>query len=160
MQTRLHISTLTSIRRGRMTLFNEIAQQQIRKRTTQAVLLTLLTVILSWFGVLPVLLACGEPPLNENGMTLRDVTQGSLLFKTHERGRYRPAPMLKTDVSISVTGIMARTTVTQEFTNPGRDKDDWAEGIYVFPLPDSAAVDHLRMKIGDRIIDGRNQGTR
>ena len=137
-----------------MTLLNEIAQQEIRKRTTQVVLLTLLTVILSWSGALPVPFACGEPPLNENGMTLRDVTQGSLLFKTHERGRYLPAPLLKTDVNISITGIIARTTLTQEFVNPSRVKDDWAEGIYVFPLPDSAAVDHLRMKVGDRMITG------
>ena len=137
-----------------MTLLNEIAQQQIRKRTTQVVLLTLLTVILSWSGALPVPFASGEPPLNENGMTLRDVTQGSLLFKTHERGRYLPAPLLKTDVNISITGIIARTTLTQEFVNPSRVKDDWAEGIYVFPLPDSAAVDHLRMKVGDRMITG------
>jgi len=56
---------------------------------------------------------------------------------------------------MSVTGIIARTTVSQEFTNPGRDKDDWAEGIYVFPLPETAAVDHLRMKIGERIIEGQ-----
>ncbi|HEY7532898.1 MAG TPA: marine proteobacterial sortase target protein, partial [Nitrospiraceae bacterium] len=34
-------------------------------------------------------------------------------------------------------------------------KDDWAEGIYVFPLPDTAAVDHLRMKVGERIIEGQ-----
>ena len=41
-----------------MTLLNEIAQQEIRKRTTQVVLLTLLTVILSWSGALPVPFAC------------------------------------------------------------------------------------------------------
>ena len=137
-----------------MTLLNETAQQQLLKRTRRVALLTLLTVFLSWSGALPVLFACGEPPVNENGMTLRDVTQGSLLFKTHEAGRYVPAPLLKTDVSISITGIIARTTLTQEFVNPSRVTDDWAEGIYVFPLPDTAAVDHLRMKVGDRTITG------
>jgi len=40
---------------------------------------------------------------------------------------------LKTDVQITVTGIIARTTLRQEFVNPSRVKDDWAEGIYVFP---------------------------
>src|SRR6266566_3742243 len=29
-----------------------------------------------------------------------------------------------------------------------------AEGIYVFPLPEDAAVDHLRMQVGDRVIEG------
>lgn len=28
------------------------------------------------------------------------------------------------------------------------------EGIYVFPLRETAAVDHLRMKVGERIIEG------
>ena len=62
--------------------------------------------------------------------------------------------MLKTDVQIAVTGIIARTTLKQEFVNPSREKDNWAEGIYVFPLPETAAVDHLRMKVGDRTIVG------
>ncbi|WP_455370560.1 marine proteobacterial sortase target protein, partial [Petrachloros mirabilis] len=84
----------------------------------------------------------------------KDVTQGSLLFKTSQAGQYRPAPMLKTDVKISVTGIIARTILTQEFVNPSREKDDWVEGVYVFPLPDTAAVDHLRMKVGERTIVG------
>jgi len=116
--------------------------------------LTLLMTLLSWSGALPVLLACGEEPPVEAGMTLKDVTQGSLLFKTNEAGRYIPAPMLKTDVKIAVTGTIARTVLKQEFMNPRRAKDDWAEGIYVFPLPETAAVDHLRMTVGERTIAG------
>ena len=42
--------------------------------------------------------------------------------------------------------------MTQKFLNPS---DAWVEGIYVFPLPDTAAVDQLKMKIGDRIIEGK-----
>ena len=88
-------------------------------------------------------------------MGIKDVREGTLLFRTTQPGRFTPAPMLKTDVHISVTGIIARATVSQEFMNPSREKDDWAEGIYVFPLPETAAVDHLRMKIGERIIEGQ-----
>jgi hypothetical protein len=51
--------------------------------------------------------------------------------------------------------MIARATVKQEFINPGRTQQDWAEGIYVFPLPETAAVDHLRMRIGERIIEGQ-----
>lgn len=118
---------------------------------------------MTWAGRPPMLFACGEPPSGRHGwdngwsdttMTLKDVTQGSLLFKTHEMGRYIPAPLLKTDVKFSVTGIVARAVLRQEFVNPSRVKDDWAEGIYVFPLPDTAAVDHLRMTVGDRTIVG------
>jgi len=88
-------------------------------------------------------------------MGINEVTEGTLLFKTNQQGRYLPAPLLKTDVQIAVTGIIARATVRQEFTNPSQRKGDWLEGVYVFPLPDTAAVDHLRMIIGERIIEGQ-----
>ncbi|OAI46625.1 hypothetical protein AYO43_05915 [Nitrospira sp. SCGC AG-212-E16] len=87
-------------------------------------------------------------------MGINDVTEGTLLFKTNQLGRYTPAPILKTDVQIAVTGIIARATVRQEFTNPSEKKGDWLEGVYVFPLPETAAVDHLRMHVGERIIEG------
>ena len=64
----------------------------------------------------------------------------------------REAPLLETDVAIEVAGLIARTRVTQRFTNPTRD---WVEGIYVFPLPEGAAVDTLTMRIGERVIAGR-----
>ena len=88
-------------------------------------------------------------------MGINDVTEGTLLFKTNQSGRYTTAPILKTDVQIAVTGIIARATVRQEFTNPSQKKGDWLEGVYVFPLPETAAVDHLRMKVGERIIEGQ-----
>jgi len=64
------------------------------------------------------------------------------------------APRLRTDVSIKVTGMLARVRVQQRFTNPG---DSWVEGIYVFPLPENAAVDRLRMLYDERLIEGEIQ---
>jgi len=87
-------------------------------------------------------------------MALNEVTEGALLFKTHQTGRYIPAPVLKTDVQITATGIITRTRVTQEFTNPGTTPKDWFEDLYVFPLPDTATVDHLRMTVGECTIVG------
>jgi len=117
------------------------------------------------------LLACGvgsppadahstdSPPRLSTGvvptMGINEVTEGSLLFRTEQAGRFTPAPVLKTDVRIAVTGSIARATVRQEFTNPSHRKGDWLEGLYVFPLPETAAVDHLRMRIGERIIEGQ-----
>jgi len=110
------------------------------------------------FGGLPALLACGEEPRSSDAdsslIGLKDVTQGSLLFKTGQSGRYLPAPILHTDVRLTVTGTIVRATLKQEFVNPSRGKDDWAEGLYVFPLPETAAVDHLRMTVGERTIEG------
>jgi Ca-activated chloride channel family protein len=88
-------------------------------------------------------------------MAIGDVTTGTLLFRTSEPGKFVPAPTLNSDVHITVIGIIARATLKQEFINPGRGEDGWVEGIYVFPLPETAAVDHLRMRIGERIIEGQ-----
>lgn len=119
----------------------------------------LLTLLILLSGGLSTLLACGEEPAPSEAsphlVGLKDVTQGSLLFKTAESGRFVPAPVLHTDVQITVTGIIVRAKLKQEFINPAHGKDDWAEGIYVFPLPDTAAVDHLHMKVGERTIDGQ-----
>ncbi|HEX4886177.1 MAG TPA: VIT domain-containing protein, partial [Casimicrobiaceae bacterium] len=62
------------------------------------------------------------------------------------------APLLATNVEIDVSGIVARTRVTQRFVNPG---SAWREGVYVFPLPESAAVDHLDLRFGARRIVGQ-----
>ena len=107
-------------------------------------------------GSLSLAPACGnELEQPDRTISLSEVKGGRLLFKTNQPGRFLPAPTLKTDVRISVTGLIARATVSQEFLNPSLDPDAWAEGIYVFPLPETAAVDHLRMKIGERIIEGQ-----
>ncbi len=99
----------------------------------------------------PATLSTGAVPT----MGINEVTEGTLLFRTDQAARFTPAPVLKTDVQIAVTGMIARATVRQEFTNPSTIKGDWLEGIYVFPLPETAAVDHLRMRVGERIIEGQ-----
>jgi Ca-activated chloride channel homolog len=65
-----------------------------------------------------------------------------------------PAPVLGATVEVKVTGIIARTKVTQIFKNIS---NDWVEGIYIFPLSADAAVDTLRMKVGNRTILGAIQ---
>jgi len=64
------------------------------------------------------------------------------------------APQLQTDVVIQVTGMLARVRVEQRFRNPGAA---WAEGIYVFPLAEDAAVDRLRLRYAGRLIEGEIQ---
>ena len=79
-----------------------------------------------------------------------NVKHGTLLFRN--AGDFSMAPTVKTIVDFSVTGMIVRATVKQYFRNPDAT---WKEGIYVFPLPEDAAVDHLRMHIGQRIIEGQ-----
>jgi Ca-activated chloride channel family protein len=78
------------------------------------------------------------------------VKQGSLLFIVSD-GDYSEAPRLHTDVNMVVNGMIARVTVKQRFEN---STTVWQEGIYVFPLPENAAVDHLTMQVGERMIEG------
>ena len=77
--------------------------------------------------------------------------QGTLMLQD-AAGNHEAAPQLFTDVHMSVSGMIARVQVKQRFVNPTAD---WREGVYTFPLPENAAVDHLRMHIGERVIEGR-----
>jgi Ca-activated chloride channel family protein len=87
-------------------------------------------------------------------MTIGEARSGNLLLKAVEEGRYVPAPLVGADVDITVSGPTARSRVTQHFYNP---TDGWIEGVYVFPMPENAAVDTLRMVVGGRVIIGEIQ---
>ena len=83
--------------------------------------------------------------------TLREVADAALLLKTGQPGIYGMAPPLHSEVQIRVAGPVVRTRVQQTFSNPtGR----CLEGLYVFPLPESSAVDTLRMTVGARVVVG------
>ena len=79
-----------------------------------------------------------------------EATQGTLLLRAHG-GDEIAAPLLATDVTFRVSGPVARARVVQSFRNPHRA---WYEGIYVFPLPENAAVDRLRLRIAERVVEG------
>jgi Ca-activated chloride channel family protein len=84
----------------------------------------------------------------------RRVTAGVLLWRAEGGGALVASPALDTHVDLRVTGLVARATVRQEFINPATT---WAEGVYVFPLPEDAAVDRLRMRVGDRRVGRRSR---
>ena len=70
----------------------------------------------------------------------------------------RRSPRVRTGVRMRVTGPIARVAVTQEFLNPTAE---WLEGVYVFPLPEGAAVDACgsRSAAGDRGTDPGARGS-
>ena len=109
----------------------------------------MLTKGLGGLRVIAVLVLAAPIATTANGMSPDEVQTGSLLLRM-EQG-YATATLLDTDVDIAVNGLVARVSVMQEFKNDG---SEWVEGIYVFPLPDKAAVDHMRLYIGDRFIEG------
>lgn len=80
-----------------------------------------------------------------------EVSSGSLLLQSSTPGRYVEAPLVAADVKMDIAGPIIRTKLTQRFTNP---TDKWVEGVYAFPLPEGAAVDTLKIVIGDKFIEG------
>ena len=83
------------------------------------------------------------------GVTPGAMQTGSLLLRMQDG--YSVSTLLNTEVDMQINGLVARVSVRQEFRNEGKS---WAEGVYVFPLPDKAAIDQLRLHIGDRFIEG------
>jgi Ca-activated chloride channel family protein len=86
------------------------------------------------------------------GAALPDEVRGPVLLVRDAQGSFTPVPALATDVELRIAGIVARATVTQTFRNP---TDRWLEAVYVFPLPEGAAVDHLTLAVGDRVLEGQ-----
>ncbi|WP_341646942.1 marine proteobacterial sortase target protein [Thauera sp. SDU_THAU2] len=79
-----------------------------------------------------------------------DTGQGTLIIRLPD-GNGVALPALDTEVAIRVNGPLARTRVVQTFHNAS---DGWQEGEYLFPLPENAAVDRLRMVIGEHVVEG------
>ncbi len=73
------------------------------------------------------------------------------LFVPSKDGKKQVFPLKHTEVNAKIAGNVSRVEVTQTFENPFSNP---LEAIYVFPLPDEAAVDDMEIKIGDRIIKG------
>jgi Ca-activated chloride channel homolog len=111
------------------------------------------TSVLSLAVLLSALFAAG--PALAGIVKLNDVGHGSLLLRDSAQSdpnAYVEAPLLETDIDVTVTGLVVRAQVRQRFKNP---TPGFVEGTYVFPLSDTAAVDSLRVIVGSRIIEGR-----
>ncbi len=77
--------------------------------------------------------------------------QGSLAIVDKDGKAAGLCPLKHTDVQAEVSGFLARVTVTQEFWNPSDEK---IEAVYVFPLPQGAAVDDMTLQVGNRNVRG------
>ena len=58
-------------------------------------------------------------------------------------------PLIRTSVDADIAGRVTSVTVTQRFHN---DSARPIEAVYVFPLPNRAAVDDMEMHVGARVI--------
>ncbi len=94
----------------------------------------------------------GEGPARLRQVSLhgRKVAFGSAVLEgAVGDGEPRPFVLRHTDVDAQVSGFVSSVTVTQEFENPFSEP---VEAVYVFPLPDDAAVDEMTLVAGDRVI--------
>ena len=80
----------------------------------------------------------------------QDLAPGGL-FPADPKLAATPFVLEHTDVRARVAGNVARVDVTQRFKNPFKHP---LEAVYVFPLPDEAAVDDMEIRIGKRVIKG------
>jgi Ca-activated chloride channel homolog len=75
--------------------------------------------------------------------------EGSLLFRSPISGRYESVPLVHTDATFDVRGLVAAATVTQQYVNSSTTP---IEAVYIFPLPHDAAVYDMEIRIGNRVI--------
>jgi Ca-activated chloride channel family protein len=93
------------------------------------------------------------------------VAQGELLVAEKDRERLDtvgdgaeavPPPadrfiLRETRVEVEISGVLARVGLEQVFQNPYAER---LEALYVFPLPEDAAVDGYAFRIGEMVIEG------
>ena len=79
-------------------------------------------------------------------------TQGVLRVVDSSGKPKAVCPLKHTDVKAQISGFLSRVAVTQEFENPFPEK---IEAVYMFPLPQNAAVDDMTMTVGDRTVRGK-----
>ena len=103
-------------------------------------------------GLLLTAASVALPATASAGGAAPEVTSGTFLMRRTTGEPWAEAPTLATEVSFRVAGVVARASVRQRFRNA---TDGWVEGVYVFPLPETAAVDHLLMRAGERTIEGQ-----
>ena len=72
-------------------------------------------------------------------------------LRAERDGKKLPFPLEHTEVAAKVAGYIATVRVTQKYRNPFDTK---IEAVYVFPLPENAAVSDFVMTIGERRIRG------
>lgn len=99
--------------------------------------------------VLAALLPVATFAAPELGFDTDSAGTGSLFLRMPSG--YGAATRIDSEVELDVSGLVVRATLRQVFRNEG---DEWVEGLYVFPLPESAAVHRLRLAVGERVIEG------
>ncbi|MEG4486737.1 VIT domain-containing protein [Microcoleus sp. D2_18a_B4] len=103
----------------------------------------------NYSSVSPKILASNDVNCNGGRSPETRCPVGGLFVKTPNTTSEQVFPLKQTEVKAKIAGNISRVEVVQKFENPFPES---IEAVYVFPLPDEAAVDDMEIKIGDRII--------
>jgi len=106
-----------------------------------------------YYGVFVALNACCLTAYaSPSGDQQDEITQGMLEY--YQQHQLIHVVALETQVRMEVSGLLNRVSVKQVFIN---ESDQWVNGRYLFPLPETAAVDSMQLRIGDKVIAGQIQ---
>lgn len=84
--------------------------------------------------------------------TATENVSAQLRLQDSQSQKITQAVLLNASADINANAIATEVTLTQTFANRSAN---WVEGMYVFPLPENAAVDKMTMQIGDKKIIGK-----
>lgn len=63
-------------------------------------------------------------------------------------------PLKKTTADVQILGVIADVTIEQQYANTGSEP---IEAVYVFPASNHAAIYHMEMMVGNRVIKAKIQ---
>jgi Ca-activated chloride channel family protein len=106
-----------------------------------------LPLIIAAYALLANLTYASQPDLTPPQS--KTLTPYFIVLGDESEGESEPLPLKRTDVEVTISGIIADVEVRQTYHNTG---SKILEAIYVFPGSTRAAVHGLDMKIGDRSI--------
>ena len=99
------------------------------------------------------LLLCISLFSNATQASTENPETGMFLLRSDD-GSWQPALLLNTDMQVQISGPVAEVQIRQSFSNPG---GAFAEGRYVLPTSESAAIHAMTLEIGERRINGQIQ---
>lgn len=109
-----------------------------------------ISLILAVFFSMVCAVQAQQATVGKTGAESLPITQGDLRAYDDD-GKSLTFPLKHTRVNAEISGFIAKVMVTQIFENP---YDRNIEAIYVFPLPQDAAVEEMVMQVGDRVTVG------
>ena len=80
--------------------------------------------------------------------------------RRRQQARARPPASARSSTPTSRPRSAASSRASPSRSSSRTPRTSKIEAVYIFPLPDNAAVDDMTMKVGDRTVEGTDQAAR